>query len=192
MESFNSDAENIEHKIKDILEYIGEDPNREGLIDTPKRIRKSWETLYGGYKQKAEDILKVAFSEIGDYDEMIVLKDIDFFSTCEHHMLPFWGKAHVAYIPNKKVVGISKLARLVEMHARRMQIQERMTADIANDIQRCIEPLGVAVFIQAQHFCIKARGVQKINSIMETSKLIGVFKEFESTRDEFFNMVRSS
>jgi GTP cyclohydrolase IA len=192
MESFNSDAENIEHKIKDILAYIGEDPSREGLLDTPKRIRKSWETLYGGYKQKAEDILKVAFSEIGDYDEMIVLKDIDFFSTCEHHMLPFWGKAHVAYIPNKKVVGISKLARLVEMHARRMQIQERMTADIANDIQRCIEPLGVAVFIQAQHFCIKARGVQKINSIMETSKLIGVFKEFESTRDEFFNMVRSS
>lgn len=192
MESFNSDAENIEHKIKDILAYIGEDPSREGLLDTPKRIRKSWETLYGGYKQKAEDILKVAFSEIGDYDEMIVLKDIDFFSTCEHHMLPFWGKAHVAYIPNKKVVGISKLARLVEMHARRMQIQERMTADIANDIQRCIEPLGVAVFIQAQHFCIKARGVEKINSIMETSKLIGVFKEFESTRDEFFNMVRSS
>jgi GTP cyclohydrolase IA len=192
MESFNSDAENIEHKIKDILAYIGEDPSREGLLDTPKRIRKSWETLYGGYKQKAEDILKVAFSEIGDYDEMIALKDIDFFSTCEHHMLPFWGKAHVAYIPNKKVVGISKLARLVEMHARRMQIQERMTADIANDIQRCIEPLGVAVFIQAQHFCIKARGVEKINSIMETSKLIGVFKEFESTRDEFFNMVRSS
>lgn len=190
MESFNSDAENIEHKIKDILECIGEDPSREGLLDTPKRIRKSWETLYGGYKQKAEDILKVAFSEIGDYDEMIVLKDIDFFSTCEHHMLPFWGKAHVAYIPNKKVVGISKLARLVEMHARRMQIQERMTADIANDIQRCIEPLGVAVFIQAQHFCIKARGVQKINSVMETSKLLGVFMSKPEVREEFFNMVR--
>lgn len=190
MESFNSDAENIEHKIKDILAYIGEDPSREGLLDTPKRIRKSWETLYGGYKQKAEDILKVAFSEIGDYDEMIVLKDIDFFSTCEHHMLPFWGKAHVAYIPNKKVVGISKLARLVEMHARRMQIQERMTADIANDIQRCIEPLGVAVFIQAQHFCIKARGVQKINSVMETSKLLGLFMSKPEVREEFFNMVR--
>jgi GTP cyclohydrolase I len=190
MESFDSNAEVIEHKIKDILLYIGENPNREGLIDTPKRIRKSWETLYGGYNQKAEDVLKVAFSEIGDYDEMIILKDIDFFSTCEHHMLPFWGKAHIAYIPNKKVVGISKLARLVEMHSRRLQIQERMTADIANDIQRCLDPLGVAVFIQAQHFCIKARGVQKINSVMETSKLIGAFKDFDPTRNEFFNMVR--
>lgn len=190
MEYVNSDAEIIENKIKDILQYIGENPDREGLKDTPKRIRKSWETLYGGYNQKAENILKVSFSEIGDYDEMIILKDIDFFSTCEHHMLPFWGKAHVAYIPNKKVVGISKLARLVEMHSRRFQIQERLTADIANDINRCIEPLGVAVFIQAQHFCIKSRGIQKINSIMETSKLIGAFKDIESTRNEFFNMVR--
>jgi len=189
MESIPTDTENIENSIKTILTYLGENVNREGLLETPKRVRKSWEKLYGGYKLKAEDILGTSFSQYGDYDEMILLKDIDFFSTCEHHMLPFSGKVHIAYIPNKNVVGISKLARLVEMHARKLQIQERMTADIALDINRILEPEGVAVLVEGQHYCIKARGIEKINSIMVTSKLIGSFKEDASTRNEFFNLV---
>jgi GTP cyclohydrolase I len=188
MDAIDSNAQAIEYSIKDILSYLGEDPNREGLIDTPKRVRKSWDKLYGGYKLTAEQILGTSFDEFGDYDEMVLLKDIDFFSTCEHHMLPFMGKVHVAYIPNKKVVGISKLARLVEMHARRLQIQERMTADIANDIERILEPLGVAVLVEGQHYCIKARGIEKINSIMSTSKLTGVFKTNSMARSEFLTL----
>lgn len=173
-----------------LFKFVGEDPNREGLCGTPHRVVRSWEKLCGGYQQDAETVLGTCFSEFGDYDEMILLKDIDFFSTCEHHLLPFYGKAHVAYLPDKRVVGISKLARLVEMHSRRLQIQERMTADIANDIARILNPLGVAVLVEAQHFCIKARGVEKINSIMTTSKLIGVYKEHAAARSEFFSMVR--
>lgn len=191
MDTINSDAQNVEHSIRDILTYLGENPDREGLVDTPKRVRKSWDRLYGGYKLTAEQILGTSFDEFGDYDEMVLLKDIDFFSTCEHHMLPFVGKAHVAYIPDKRVVGISKLARLVEMHSRRLQIQERMTADIANDIERILHPLGVAVLVEGQHYCIKARGIEKINSIMSTSKLTGAFKNDNSCRNEFLRLVKS-
>jgi len=175
--------------IKRIILHIGDDPNREGLKETPERIIKSWSRLYGGYKQKAEEVLGTVFSEYGNYDEMIILKNIDFFSTCEHHMLPFYGKAHIAYLPNKKIVGISKLARLVEMHSRRLQIQERLTSDIANDINRILKPKGVAVLVEAQHFCIKARGIEKINSIMTTNALLGVFRKPE-VRAEFFSLVK--
>lgn len=182
-------TQDAENSIINILQYIGENPSREGLKETPKRVVRSWEKLYGGYKMNAGDILGKSFTEYGEYDEMVILKDIDFFSTCEHHLLPIIGKAHVAYIPRHKVVGISKLARLVEMYARRLQIQERMTTDIANDIQTVLDPIGVAVMIEAQHFCIKARGIEKVNSIMVTSKLIGAFKNNPSTRDEFYSMV---
>ena len=178
-----------ENCVRGLLEYIGQDPSREGLKDTPKRVIKSYNKLFGGYMITAEQVLGTSFEEFGDYDEMIILKDIDYFSTCEHHILPFSGKAHIAYIPNKKVVGISKLARLVEMHSRRLQIQERMTADIALDIERILEPLGVAVLVEGQHYCIKARGVEKINSIMTTSKLTGVFRKIE-VREDFFSLVR--
>lgn len=189
MEAFSADAQSMEHTIVEILRYLGQNPDSEGLKNTPKRVVRSWEKLYGGYKLNAEQVLGTSFSDYGNYDEMIILKDIDFFSTCEHHLLPFMGKAHVAYIPNKKVVGISKLARLVEMHARRLQIQERMTADIASDIQKVLDPLGVAVLVEGQHYCIKSRGIEKINSIMTTSKLTGAFIENTSTKLEFFNMV---
>lgn len=189
MEAFNPNAQDAEDSVKTILRFLGEDPSREGLVDTPKRVRKSWEKLYGGYKLKAEDVLGTSFSEYGSYDEMILLKDIDFFSTCEHHLLPFTGKVHIAYIPKQKVVGISKLARLVEMHARRLQIQERMTADIAKDIERILEPLGVAVLVEGQHYCIKARGIEKINSVMTTSSLSGVFKSNSMARSEFLTLV---
>lgn len=189
MEAFNPSAQDVEDSVKTILRFLGEDPSREGLVDTPKRVRKSWEKLYGGYKLKAEDVLGTSFSEYGSYDEMILLKDIDFFSTCEHHLLPFTGKVHIAYIPKQKVVGISKLARLVEMHARRLQIQERMTADIAKDIERILEPLGVAVLVEGQHYCIKARGIEKINSVMTTSSLSGVFKSNSMARSEFLTLV---
>lgn len=192
MDAINTDSQTIENTIKEMIRYLGENPDREGLLDTPKRVIKSWDRLYGGYKLKAEDILKTSFTEYGEYDEMVLLKNIDFFSTCEHHMLPFLGKAHVAYIPQKKVVGISKLARLVEMHSRRLQIQERMTSDIANDIMRIVEPLGVAVLIEGQHYCIKARGIEKINSIMSTSALLGVFKTDNSARQEFLTLVNRS
>lgn len=180
----------IENYLKRILLFLGEDPLREGLLGTPERIRKSWEKLFGGYKQKAEDILEVQFQECGEYDEMIILKDIDFFSTCEHHFLPIIGKAHIAYIPKKGVVGISKLARLVEIHSRRLQIQEKMTADIANDFMRIVDPMGVGVFIEAQHFCIASRGVEKINSKMVTSSLLGVFREKPEVRSEFLGLCK--
>jgi GTP cyclohydrolase I len=180
----------IQNSIVRILEYIGENPMREGLRDTPDRVVRSWKTLYGGYNQKAEQVLGRVFEEYGKYDEMVILKDIDFFSTCEHHMLPFTGKAHIAYLPKNRVVGISKLARLVEMHARRLQIQEKMTADIADDLERILQPWGVAVLIEGQHFCITSRGVQKINAIMVTSKLTGAFKENPKTRQEFMALIK--
>ena len=190
METIFANPENAEHSIRELLIYLGQNPDREGLKETPKRVIKSWDKLYGGYKLTAEQVLGTIFEDYGNYDEMIILKDIDFFSTCEHHMLPFMGKAHIAYIPDKKVVGISKLARLVEMHARRLQIQERMTADIANDLQRIIAPIGVAVLIEGQHYCIKARGVEKINSIMTTNKLTGVFKTESAARNEFLSLIK--
>jgi len=177
-----------EDSIIRMLEYIGENPKREGLVDTPGRVVRSFDQLYRGYKQEPKEILSRSFDS-QDYDEMIVLKDIDFFSMCEHHMLPFFGKAKVGYVPGPsgRVVGISKLARLVDCFARRLQIQERMTKQIAQAIQDVLQPVGVGVVVEAQHLCMKARGVEKQNSMMVTSCLLGAFRDKPEARQEFLS-----
>jgi GTP cyclohydrolase IA len=174
--------------IKDILLSVGEDPTREGLLDTPKRVVKSWNELYKGYNQKAEDILTV-FSSDG-YDQIVLLKDIEVYSMCEHHMLPFIGKAHVAYIPDKKIVGISKLARLVDIYARRLQIQERIGQQVTDDLMRLLNPRGAACIIEAQHLCMLMRGVNKQNSVMVTSSLKGVFLTDFSAKEELMKLIK--
>ncbi len=176
----------MSHLIRDIIATIGDDPYREGLIDTPNRVVKSWGEIYRGYKMDPGEILKTTFSDEG-YDQMVILRDIEMFSTCEHHMLPFIGKAHVAYIPRNRVVGLSKLARLVECFARRLQIQERLTLEIAHAIADHLSPKGVGVIIEAKHVCMLARGVNKQNSVMTTSHLLGVFREPE-VRAEFMRL----
>jgi len=177
----------IEDNLIRILEYIGENPNREGLVETPQRIIKSWDKLFAGYKENLDEKIKVF--EDDKCDEMIILKDIEFYSTCEHHFLPFYGKGHIAYIPNKKIIGISKLARILEHFSRKLQIQERLANEVCNYIFNKIEPKGCIVVLEAQHFCMIARGVQKQNSKMITSSLKGVFEKIE-TRDEFFNLIK--
>jgi GTP cyclohydrolase I len=164
------------------LQYIGEDPKRKGIVETPSRVVKSWSDLYKGYKIDEKEIFKT-FDE--PCDEMVILRNIEFYSMCEHHCLPFFGKVHIAYIPNGKVVGISKLARLVECYSRRLQIQERMTQQITEAIVKHLSPLGVACFVEAKHLCMMARGVEKQNSVMVTSSLRGVFKEKDAPRMEF-------
>ena len=188
MDTEHTDAQNIEDKIKDILKFIGDDPNREGLKETPKRMVKSWQELFSGYNKKPEDIIKT-FGE-GACNEMVILKDIDFFSTCEHHFLPFSGQIYIGYIPNGKVLGISKLVRLVEIYSRRLQIQEKMTTEIADTLMKVLEPLGVMVVCKAQHFCMISRGVKKQNTIMVTSAVRGVFDEDIKTRNEFMELIR--
>jgi len=176
-----------EELIKGILEYLGEDAAREGLVDTPKRVIKSYEKLFSGYKQKPEDVLTVFGDE--SYDEMIVVKDIELYSTCEHHLLPFIGKAHVGYIPNGKIIGLSKIPRLVEMYARRLQNQERLTNQIAQALNDIINPKGVAVVVEARHLCMMARGVEKQESEVVTSSLKGLFKKNLDTRNEFMRHI---
>ncbi len=177
----------VEDSVRDILVALGEDPDREGLVKTPERVARSYEFLASGYQQDPDEVIGDAlFTE--DYSEMIIVRDIDFFSLCEHHMLPFYGRAHVAYVPDKHIVGISKLARLVECYARRLQVQERMTSQIAGFIQRKLKPLGVGVVIRAEHMCMRMRGVQKPNSSVVTSSLLGVFQE-RDTRQEFMNLL---
>lgn len=178
----------MENQIKDILKEIGENPDRDGLKDTPKRIIQSWAELYKGYKQSPKDLITCFDCE--NYTGMVLLKDIELYSMCEHHMLPFVGKCHIAYIPDKKVIGISKLARLMEVYSRRLQIQERLTDQIANCLMEILKPKGVAVMIEAEHFCMRMRGVGKQNSIMITSSLKGAFLEEESTRNEFLSLIR--
>ena len=180
-------ATNNETLIRNLLIAIGEDPDREGLKDTPKRVVKSWDTLFGGYKQKPEDVLKTFFSI--KCDEMIICKDIEFYSNCEHHILPFYGKCHIAYLPNQKVVGLSKMPRLLEVFARRLQIQERLTEQIADSMMKHIEPLGVGVNIEAKHNCMVCRGVQKQNSVMVTTALRGVFKD-DHVKQEFQRSIK--
>lgn len=177
-----------EDLVKQMLDAIGENSSREGLLDTPKRVVKSWRELFAGYEQNPSSILERDFDGAG-YDEMIVLRDIELYSTCEHHMLPFYGKAHVAYIPGARVVGLSKLARLVECFARRLQIQEKLTREIAEAIHDCLAPKGVGVIIEAKHMCMVARGVGKQNSVMTTSALLGKFREHE-VRQEFLALVK--
>ncbi len=178
----------MEKAVKDILTHIGEDPSREGLVDTPKRVKKAWEFLCGGYDLDAQEIIKQALFTSSN-DEMVVVKDIEFYSQCEHHMLPIIGKAHVAYIPNGKVIGLSKIPRVVDVFARRLQIQEQLTEQIADAINEAISPKGVAVMIDARHMCMEMRGVQKICSITVTSALRGLFKKDKKTKDEFLSIV---
>jgi len=175
--------------IRSILKLIGENPEREGLVKTPQRVEDSLNFLTRGYKMDPDQVINDAlFSE--NYEEMIVQKDIDFFSLCEHHLLPFFGKAHVGYLPHHKIVGVSKLARLVDLYARRLQVQERMTNQIANIIMEKLNPLGVAVVIEAEHLCMRMRGVEKQNSLIITSTLLGAFRTRQDTRAEFMNLIR--
>jgi GTP cyclohydrolase I len=175
--------------LREILRRIGDDPDREGLQHTPDRIVRSWKEIFGGYAERAEDVLVTQF-QAEQYDEMVLLRNIEFFSTCEHHMLPFSGKAHVAYLPNEKIVGLSKLARLTDMYARRLQIQERLTYQIATELQRVLKPKGVAVMIEAKHHCMCSRGVRKRQGEMVTSCLLGAFKENLASRTEFLALVK--
>lgn len=171
-----------------VLELIGEDPDRDGLIKTPERVAKSLRFLTKGYREDPEEILRSAmFRE--EYRQMVIVKDIDFFSMCEHHMLPFFGKAHVGYIPNKYITGLSKIPRVVDVFARRLQVQERLTTQIKDCIQATLNPLGTIVVIEAQHMCMQMRGVEKQNSLTTTSDFTGAFEE-ASTREEFMNLIR--
>ena len=179
----------MEEQVRHILKALGEDPNREGLAKTPQRVAEALTFMTQGYQLDPEKVINDAlFTE--DYEEMIVQKDIDFFSLCEHHLLPFFGKAHVAYIPHHKLVGISKLARLVDVYARRLQVQERLTNQIANIIMEKLDPLGVAVVIEAEHLCMRMRGVEKQNSMIITSTLLGAFRTRQETRNEFMTLIR--
>jgi len=181
----------MENAVKDILKHIGEDPTREGLLDTPKRVRKAWEFLCGGYELDPQEIIRKALFTSTN-DEMVVVKDIEFYSQCEHHLLPIIGKVHVAYIPNGKVIGLSKIPRVVDVFARRLQIQEQLTEQIADAINEAISPKGVAVMIDARHMCMEMRGVQKICSTTVTSALRGLFKKDKKTKDEFLSIVSQS
>jgi GTP cyclohydrolase I len=172
-----------------MLKEIGEDPDREGLQLTPQRVAKAMRFLTQGYGQDARAVLNEALFTV-PYDEMVIIKDIDVFSLCEHHMLPFFGKAHVAYLPAGRVVGLSKIPRLVDMFSRRLQVQERLTVDIAEAIQETVEPRGVGVVIEAMHFCMVMRGVQKQNSVAVTSCMLGAFREQLQTREEFLSLIR--
>ena len=175
--------------IRQLLAELGEDPNREGLVRTPLRVEKALQFLTSGYHANVTDILNEALFTV-DYSEMVIVKDIDFYSLCEHHLLPFFGKCHVAYIPQRKVIGLSKIPRLVEVFARRLQIQERMTNEIAGTILDAIDPLGVAVVCEARHLCMSMRGVQKQNSLAVTSAMLGVFRDNARTRMEFLELIR--
>jgi len=180
----------FENAVKTMMLHVGEDPEREGLLDTPSRVRKSYEFIYGGYKEDPKAILEKALFSTSN-DEMVLVKDIEFYSTCEHHLLPIIGRVHVAYIPDGKVVGLSKIPRVVNVFARRMQIQEQLTEQIADAIMDTIAPKGVAVVIQARHMCMEMRGVEKINSTTTSSALRGLFKKDEKTRSEFFSLINS-
>ena len=175
--------------MRNILQHMGEDPDREGLLKTPHRVARAFEYLTKGYQQDPKEVINGAIFTEEDYSEMIVVKDIDFFSMCEHHILPFFGRANVAYIPDKHIVGISKIARLVDVYARRLQVQERLTTQVANTLMEELKPLGVGVIITAEHLCMRMRGVEKQNSIVTTSATLGAFRTHQETREEFITLV---
>jgi GTP cyclohydrolase IA len=178
----------FEDLVRELIVRLGEDPAREGLIRTPDRVRRAYEFLLKGYKEDAEAMLRKALFSVS-YDEMVIVKDVEMFSLCEHHMLPFFGKVHVAYIPKGKVIGLSKIPRLIEIFSRRLQIQERLTTQIAESVQRAIEPQGVGVVIEARHLCMMMRGVEKQHSAAVTSSMLGAFRQ-EETRTEFLSLIR--
>ena len=181
-----------EEAVRTLLRYIGDDPDREGLRDTPRRVVKSYAELYGGYEQDPEDVLGRTFEEVAGYDDIVFVKDIPFVSHCEHHMVPIIGKAHVAYLPDGRVLGLSKIARTVDIFARRLQTQETMTAQIANAIDEILQPKGVAVLIEADHMCMAMRGVQKIGSSTMTTTFTGTFKHDPREQARFMSMLRGS
>ncbi|GHA21630.1 GTP cyclohydrolase 1 2 [Arenicella chitinivorans] len=180
----------MEEAYKKIIEACGEDLTRPGLVDTPKRAAKAMQFLTRGYEQKLDEVINNALFP-SDSREMVIVKDIELYSMCEHHLLPFIGRAHVAYIPNGKVLGLSKIARIVDMYARRMQIQEQLTTEIAETIQQVTEAEGVAVVIEAKHMCMMMRGVEKQNSSMKTSSMLGIFRDNQSTRSEFLSLINN-
>ena len=188
MQPYREGLDKLAEHYREILTLLGEDPEREGLLKTPMRVAKAMQTLTRGYEMDAHKVLTDAlFKE--DYSQMVIVKDIDFFSLCEHHMLPFYGKAHVAYIPNGQITGLSKIARVVETYARRLQVQERLTEQIRDCIQESLHPLGVAVVIEAMHTCMSMRGVQKSNAITTTSAFSGIFLKSQKTRNEFLELI---
>ena len=181
--------ENIKKLIKKLLFEIGENPNRDGLINTPARVAKAWDFLSKGYKEDIKTLINGAVFE-EKYDQMVLVKDIEFYSMCEHHLLPFFGYAHIAYIPNGKIIGLSKIPRVLDMFARRLQVQERMTEDVAAMLNKILDPKGVAVILEAQHMCMQMRGVEKKNSYMSTSSMHGIFRDDDKTRKEFLDIIK--
>lgn len=182
-------TEALSANVKEVLGIIGEDPERQGLLKTPERVARSLQFLTKGYNEDPQAILRSALFDNEGGQQMIVVKDIDFYSLCEHHMLPFFGKAHIAYIPNEHITGLSKLARIVDVFARRLQVQERMTTQIKDSIQEALDPLGVMVVIEAEHLCMQMRGVQKQHSMTVTSDFTGAFNQ-QKTREEFLNIIK--
>lgn len=182
-------AEEAQVHLRALLAYIGDDPDREGLLETPHRVVKAFEEHYAGYAQTPEEVLSTVFTDVDGYDELVLVSDIEVFSHCEHHMIPFVGRAHVAYIPNGRVVGLSKLARLVDVYAKRLQVQEKLTAQIAHAIDKVLKPAGVGVIIQCQHFCMCYRGVRKPGSWTTTSKLTGHLLEDPRARMELMTLI---
>ena len=180
---------NIEKLTKELLIEIGENPQREGLLKTPLRVSKSWQYLISGYNETIDEVVNGAiFNE--ENQDMIIVKDINYYSLCEHHLLPFMGKVHVGYIPNGKVLGLSKIPRIVDIYSKRLQLQERLTHQIANSISDFLNPRGVGVVIEGEHLCMRMRGVQKQNAIMQTSSMTGIFRKEEKTREEFLNLIK--
>lgn len=182
--------EEAEAAVRTLLRWVGDDPNREGLLDTPKRVVKAYRELFAGYDADIDDVLGTTFEEVAGYNDIVLVRDIPFFSHCEHHMLPVIGKAHVAYLPDGRVLGLSKIARVVEVYGRRLQTQEAMTAQIANAIEETLRPQGVAVFIEAEHMCMAMRGVQKSGSTTLTTTFTGRFKDNATEQARFMSMVR--
>src|SRR5215468_1214134 len=189
IETSSLTAATFEDLVREMIVRLGEDPAREGLVRTPNRVVRAYEQLTRGYKEDPEGMLKKALFTV-TYDEMVIVKDVEMFSLCEHHMLPFFGKVHVAYIPHGKVIGLSKIPRLIEIFSRRLQIQERLTTQIAETIQKVIEPQGVGVVIEARHLCMMMRGVEKQHSAAVTSSMLGCFRNEEETRSEFLSLIR--